>query len=155
MHSLLTHQSSYEDAIWSATLDYSDHATLRITEIEVFTGIIFNKTGVQTRRQRDKSVQLKDDFDRIVQWAEAMISKRKMKTSDERNEEEQTTVDSDDALILSMACLAVGCKKQPSNRSGSGRSGENFQSFKVIAACCAIRHLDAVLSRRQSVAAGC
>jgi hypothetical protein len=50
----------------STCIDYSDHASMSITELEVFTGNIFNKSGIQTRRQRDRSLQLKDKFERIA-----------------------------------------------------------------------------------------
>lgn len=56
----------YEDAIANAALEYSGHATKELTELEVFTGTIFNSTGSKTRRQRDGSMKLKDKLDRIV-----------------------------------------------------------------------------------------
>lgn len=107
---------------------------------------------MQTRRQRDKSVQLKDEFDRIAQWAETMIRKRKRGTPSNRTEGEQLTAGSDDALMLSIACVKVGCIKQRVKQFGSGRAEENLQSFKVIAACCAIKELDVAMNRRQRLA---
>lgn len=38
----------YEDAMCQATMDCSEHAYFPTTELEVSTGNIFNKTGVQT-----------------------------------------------------------------------------------------------------------
>lgn len=135
--------------MWNATQEYSDHASRGITELEVFTGAIFNKSGAQTRRQREKSPQLKDEFDRIARWAEAMIRNRKMKvSSDSKDEQEYASTDSDEGLILSIACLNVGVVKQhKSLRAASGRFEDNFQSFKVVAACCAVRELDAAFQR--------
>jgi hypothetical protein len=122
---------SYEDAISNAALEYSDHATKEITELEVFTGTIFNKTGVQTRRQRDGSLRLKDEFDRILQWTASMIRKRDHSSRD--------------CLVLSMACLEVGnMRMQRAVQLGKGRYGDDLQSFRVIAACCAMRELDVV-----------
>lgn len=144
---MLTPEYSYEDAVWNATFDYSDHAALRLTELEVFTGVIFNKSGVQTQRQRDRSLQLKDEFDRIAKETEAMIRKSKMKVSGNTTEEDRITTGSDDGLLRSIACLNVGCTRNRSESSGE-RFGDEFQSFKVIAACCVIREMDAAISRR-------
>lgn len=149
MFLLLTSVCRYEDAIWDVTLECSDHAAKRITELEVFTGSIFNKSGAQTRRQRDRSIRLKDEFDRITQWAEAMIRKKGTKVSDDANKEQQLSADPGGALVLSIACLNVGiAKERQSARLGSGRSEEQFQSFKIIAACCAVRELDAAINRK-------
>lgn len=147
---------SYEDAISNATVDYSEHAAMGITELEVFTGNIFNKSGVQTRRQQDKSFRLKDEFDRIAKWAEAMMRKREIMTLEDQDEEQQGATDSpNEALILSLACLSVGCVKDEGNSpSGPGRrSGGDFHSFKVVAACCAIREFDLAI-KRANIAAG-
>lgn len=64
--------NSYEDEISYATQKFSDHPFLPITELEVFTGTLFNKSGGQTRRQRDRSIQLKDEFDRITKSTEVL-----------------------------------------------------------------------------------
>ncbi|KAJ4291658.1 hypothetical protein N0V90_009553 [Kalmusia sp. IMI 367209] len=139
---------AYEDAIYNATLDFSDHATRRITEIEVFTGTIFNVSGVQTRRQRDRSLRLKDEFDRIVRWAETLIRKRTTRNDDKQNGDGESSEDPNKALVLSIACLDIS--RWTESRSfgfKSGRSYEEFQSFKVISACCAIRELNAAVRR--------
>jgi hypothetical protein len=152
----------YEDAISAATMDYSEHASMCISELEVFTGNIFNKSGVQTRRQRDKSIQLKDEFDRIAHWTEGMIRKRR--TADLANEKHDDNTDGDDsssaadphsALELSIACLQVGCGRERRDRSGGwGRGSDGgHQSFKVVAACCLVKELDLAL-RRVEIAAG-
>ncbi|KAH7410523.1 rna-dependent rna polymerase [Phaeosphaeria sp. MPI-PUGE-AT-0046c] len=127
---------AYEDAIANAALEYSDHATKELTELEVFTGTIFNSTGSQTRRQRDGSIKLKDEFDRIVRWTASMI-----KTGSHRS---RTLAE--DSLALSIACLEVACTtSQRSCRLGAGRHKNEWQSFKIIAACCAIKELDNAL----------
>ncbi|KAI0393227.1 RdRP-domain-containing protein [Xylariaceae sp. FL0594] len=66
-------RQAYEDMIWSATIDFSEHASKAITELEVFTGAIHNRTGIQTRRQRDTSTRLKDEFDRITRWVNGLM----------------------------------------------------------------------------------
>ncbi|KAF2115325.1 RNA dependent RNA polymerase-domain-containing protein [Lophiotrema nucula] len=146
---------AYEDAISNATLEYSDHAAIRITELEVFTGNIFNKSGAQTRRQRDKSLQLKDEFNRIAQWAEGMIRKRSIAIPEDDDEEQELSSDNDGALALSIACLRVGqLMESRESRLRAGRTEGEFQSFKVVAACAAIRELDAAIKRAERVVGG-
>lgn len=149
---------AYEDAMWSETSDFSDHAYMQISEVEVFTGTIFNKTGTQTRRQRDRSVKLRDSFDQMAKWTEAMIRKRNLQTMDDDEEGEHAAIaNPDEALKLSIACLHVGMLKDLKTKGYTHTDGE-FQSFKVMAACCAMRELDAALKRKslrdQAVAAG-
>lgn len=124
------------------SLEFSDNASLRITELEVFTGAIFNATGVQTRRQRDRSIQLKDEFDSLVQQTEAVIRKKSARPPGEQLDEAQMMAHCKTALRSSMACLNVACFKEEGRRSGWRRVDEVFQSFKVIAACCVIKELD-------------
>jgi hypothetical protein len=123
---------SYEDAISNAALEYSDHATKELSEMEVFTGTIFNSTGVQTRRQRDGSIRLKDEFDRIARWTVSMI-----------RESSQLSKLTEGSLALSIACLEVGnTKAQYASGMGMGRRKSELQSFRVIAACCALKELE-------------
>jgi hypothetical protein len=102
---------------------------------------------VQTQRQRDKSLRLKDEFDRITQWTETMIRKPEMGGQSSSTDEDRIIAGSDDGLALSMACLHVGLKRKQSRRFEAGRFDGKFQSFKVIAACCVIRELDAAMKR--------
>ncbi|KAI1106408.1 RdRP-domain-containing protein [Jackrogersella minutella] len=143
-------REAYDGAIWSSTMDYSDNFTKGLTELEVFTGCIFNKSGVQTRRQRDKSVRLKDDYDRIAKWVEGLIRKKGVQV----REDDENHSDSDgesvnhrpgeldlgysaSALELSIACLSVGMTES----NNFGRANNNFQSFKIVAAQCALTEL--------------
>ncbi|KAL7623670.1 hypothetical protein AAE478_005222 [Parahypoxylon ruwenzoriense] len=179
-------RQTYEDAIWSATMDYADNTSKRLTELEVFTGCIFNKNGVQTRRQRDKSIRLKDDYDRISKWVRDLIRKRGSKTDEDENYDgdEEDDLDqnggaslggngeyeSDDkpsgyeygptkspdatvrnvlALELSIACFHAGIA---ASRAFSGRGDGDFQSFKVIAAQCALSELEAALTEQRTTA---
>ncbi|KAI0909356.1 RNA dependent RNA polymerase-domain-containing protein [Ustulina deusta] len=153
-------RQAYDDMIWTATIDHSDHSSKGITELEVFTGTIFNKSGVQTRRQRDTSTRLKDEFDRIVKWVEALIRKQDVKSSkDLQDGVEEDSLDGYDgegailetgstALELSIACLHVGVIGQDRHRSNKRNAGD-FESFKVIAAHCALRELDIAISEKE------
>ncbi|KAF1921282.1 RNA dependent RNA polymerase-domain-containing protein [Ampelomyces quisqualis] len=129
---------AYEDAISNAALEYSEHASKEITELEVFTGTIFNSSGVQTPRQRDGSVRLKDEFDRILSWTASMI----------RKGSHPSAALSEDILALSIACLDVGiASTQRATRLSMGRRKAGLESFRVVAACCAFRELDAAVTR--------
>lgn len=139
---------SYEDAIYSATLDYSSHPTQSLTELEVFTGSIFNPSGVQTRRQRDRSLQLKDEFERIARWIENLIRRRTVKAAGENGGDAKGPEDPLEALVFSIACFEVSQVSQKhGHRSRSGRAADEYQSFKIVSACCAIKELDETLKR--------
>ncbi|RYP53397.1 hypothetical protein DL768_001642 [Monosporascus sp. mg162] len=145
---------AYEEAIQVATVDYSEHVSVPISEVEVFTGCIFTKSGTQTRRQRDKSIRLKDEFDRIAKWIESLIRKQKIESrvdDDADDDDEGQTEYGVSGLELSVACLHVGCA--PNRAVAASRTREVFQSFKVIAASCVLRELDFAI-KRQEIAAG-
>ncbi|KAF1842606.1 RdRP-domain-containing protein [Cucurbitaria berberidis CBS 394.84] len=142
---------AYEGAIATTTLDYSEHAAISITELEVFTGSIYNRSGVHTRRQRDKSLRLRDEFERIAKWAQGVMRKRDIATEEEGQNDEADTPD--EALALSLACLHVGCINDTGKSSSDlvRRGGSPFYSFKVVAACCAVKELDAAIRRAETV----
>lgn len=150
--------------VWSATLSYADHSSKGITELEVFTGMIFNKSGVQTRRQRDTSMRLKDEFDRITKCIEGYI--RKPDANQSQDVPESVAEESHDGyyedstapereftpLELSIACLHAGVVKD-SRHSSRKRNAQEFESFKVIAAHCALRELEFAV-RQKDIANG-
>ncbi|KAF2963850.1 hypothetical protein GQX73_g9725 [Xylaria multiplex] len=152
-------RQAYDDMIWTATLEYSDHSSKGITELEVFTGTIFNKSGTQTRRQRDTSIRLKDEYDRIVKWVEGLIRKQDAGSShnilgnleddslDGYADESDGLEMSSTALELSIACLHVGILRG-GDRSSNKRNVGDFESFKVIAAHCALRELENAVRQR-------
>ncbi|KAI1456489.1 RdRP-domain-containing protein [Annulohypoxylon moriforme] len=165
-------REAYDDAIWSATMDYSDNFTQGLSELEVFTGCIFSKSGIQTRRQRDKSVRLKDEYDRISKWVEGLIRKKEVKMREDEGNEDHTNADdtnADDtndepsnhdadsldpglglsALELSIACLHVSTEKS----DNSGRSKVDLQSFRIVAAQCALTELNLALARQEAALA--
>ena len=61
----LTYERRYEDAIYGVMINCADHPNQPLEELEVFIGFIMNKRGAQTHRQRDRSIKLKDEFERI------------------------------------------------------------------------------------------
>ncbi|KAL3429117.1 RNA dependent RNA polymerase-domain-containing protein [Aspergillus tetrazonus] len=57
---------TYEDAMSDAMANFSEHPIYPLSELEVFIGQILNNSGVQTNRQRERSIKLKDEFERIA-----------------------------------------------------------------------------------------
>jgi hypothetical protein len=142
---------SYEDAIFTVMQDYSTHPTQPLTELEVFTGNIFSGSGVQTRRQRDRSLQLKDEFDRIARSFENLIRRRTTASSAKQDDQSNAAEDPMEALMMSLACLEVSQGKGThGDRSANGRMNDEYQSFKIISACCVIRELNAANKRAEA-----
>jgi hypothetical protein len=130
----------------------------------VFIGEIFNKSGSQTRRQKDRSIKLKDEYSRIARWAESQIRKRPMSTLSAEQDEYDgyddvgeaasrssvTGISASDtsleALELGIACLFVACAPQRNSTKAGRHLGDENQSFKVVSACCIVKELDKALS---------
>ncbi|KAL2174451.1 RNA dependent RNA polymerase-domain-containing protein [Thermothelomyces heterothallicus CBS 202.75] len=131
---------AYEDAIHGVMVDLADQPHQPLTELEVFVGYIINKRGVQTPRQRDRSVKLKDEFEHIATWI----------THEMRNPPSVRGYTSElDALELCLACLCIGCEKRSRDTRPRPRSSaRNLESFKVVAAATLIQELSALQKRR-------
>ncbi|KDN62798.1 putative RNA dependent RNA polymerase [Colletotrichum sublineola] len=155
----------FEDTVSGFMIQYSDNHMKQLTEVEVFCGSIFNKTGSQTRRQKDNSKKLKQDFDRLADHITQQM-RRKV-----RNVEGSATVvhdgvdptidkeapghaDVDDldrllapnreALEMSYACLMVGLTV---DHDVDYEHWAQLQSFKVIAASVLLRELTELANR--------
>lgn len=139
--------NSYEDSIYNVMIDYSGLPTQALTELEVFTGSIFSASGVQSRRQRDRSLQLKDEFDRIARWTENLIRRRTSANGKSNEDDYEPYESSNGTLALSIACLQVSHLKEVQGIGKMGRSKDDLQSFRVISACCVMRELNAATKR--------
>jgi hypothetical protein len=124
---------SYEEDIHGIMIDGADHPHQPLKELEVFVGFIMNKSGVQTRRQRDRSVKLKDEFERITTYIA-----REM-----RNPAPASVTSELDALELCLACLYVACHKEEGELRGPRHrsSTHGLESFKIVAAATLLREL--------------
>ena len=137
---------SYEDAIHNAMVDFSDNPTRPLTELEVFVGCIINKSGVQSTRQRDKSVKLKEEFDRISTRISRMIANYRLPGGAPEAAQAAALLpgSSLDGLAMAIACLHVGCE-EAERQAEKGRRhkllGDGFQSFKIVAATVLTREL--------------
>lgn len=124
----------YNDGVVDLMTQFSEHPIKPITELEVFIGNIMNRSsgGVQTRRQRDNSIKLKEEFDQVAAWVA-----RSMRNV--RPDVEPTGYQSEfDNLHLCMACVHVGGEKD----SGDGGYFANLQSFRIVAACALLAELN-------------
>ncbi len=122
----------YDDAIFGLMTQWSDHPTQPLTEIEVFVGFILNKKGFQGNRQRDRSIKLKDEYDRI-----AMGIARKMQTPATATLGEKLKM-----LELCFACVHIGCEKSGVVKRRSRKSPNEGQSFRVLAASALMSELN-------------
>ncbi|KAL2262909.1 hypothetical protein VTK26DRAFT_9050 [Humicola hyalothermophila] len=135
---------AYTDAIHGLTIDFAEHPHKPLTELEVFIGLIINRTGVHSRRQRDKSVRLKDEYEHVATW---ILQEMHNPTSVSGHTSEL------DALELCLACLYVGCLSEKEAReygtTGAGKRnavGES-ESFKVVAATALLKELSSLEKR--------
>lgn len=126
-------KTRYEDAISSARNNYSDHPIKPLSELEVFIGFVMTRSGVQTRRERDQSAKLADEFERIATWITAQMRRH--------GKDSSLPGDSCDSLDLCLACLAVGCLREKGARRRRDEHGE-LKSFIVVAACALLAELD-------------
>ncbi|KAI3540164.1 RNA-dependent RNA polymerase [Colletotrichum filicis] len=154
----------YEDHLFSAMTTYSDSHLKQLTEVEVFCGSIFNKTGAQTRRQKDNSMKLKQEFDRL---ADLMVQQMRRKFRNVGDKAAQPTdiynnpaptgtrqIDDDierllapnkDALEMSYACFMVGLL--PSTDLERGHRATQLESFKIISAGVLLKELTELANR--------
>lgn len=115
-------------------VDNADHPHQPLRELEVFVGFVINKSGVQTRRQRDSSVKLKEEFEHITAGI----------TREMRNPTAPAggLFRELDALELCLACLNVGCEREYRGlRPGRRVSSQDLESFKIVAAAAVMREL--------------
>jgi hypothetical protein len=101
------------DKMWH----FSENPRSCLTEIEVFCGFILNKRGSQTARQRDSSIKLKEEIDRIMTWFVKMIRDQGQRTDLETLSTTTETSSApdrrrEDVIELCWACVAVACMKK-------------------------------------------
>ncbi|KAJ0413452.1 RNA dependent RNA polymerase-domain-containing protein [Aspergillus carlsbadensis] len=127
-------RASYENAIYGAMKDFSEHPINLITELEVFIGHILNKTGVQTHRQRERSIKLKDEFDRIASWILTQMRPAGPITG---------YAGEFDNLERCLACVHVA--GEPDTKDSGHRRGRwtGFDSFRVVAASALLMEIEA------------
>lgn len=108
---------------------FSDNPRACITEVEIFCGFILNKRGSQTRRQRDSSIKLREEMDRIIDWVVNLIRDRGNSSRQE------------DVVELCWACVMVDFTKDPNMAEAYHGMGE-LKSFRIVVAYCLLREMD-------------
>ncbi|KAK4183734.1 RNA dependent RNA polymerase-domain-containing protein [Podospora australis] len=137
---------AYEDAVFSTMIGCSDHPYQPLRELEVFVGFIINKSGIQSNRQRDKSIKIKDEFERITNW----IIKDMCNPSSEDGQPGEFA-----ALELCLACVHIGCIDQFRETEAWNRSSsQDLQTFKIVAASALIRELNVLEAQTAGVSSG-
>ncbi|OAA55404.1 RNA-dependent RNA polymerase [Cordyceps fumosorosea ARSEF 2679] len=157
----------YEDSVGDNMWHFSENPRRRISEAEVFCGSVLNRQGIQSRKQREASMRLKEETDRHMAWIAKLIhdgiTKKKTEEGgagavayhdydsgdDDDDDDDDDESDGDgeeyDALRLAWACLVVGCAKtkvEPGRDEEEEEEGEEeLQSFRVVAAACLLREL--------------
>ncbi|GLA40306.1 hypothetical protein AnigIFM63309_007923 [Aspergillus niger] len=134
----------YEEAVFSARNNYSEHPIDPLSELEVFIGSVMNKGGVQTRRQRDQSNKLADEFDRISTWIVGQMRAGSSSESPITSLSDQLK-----PLEFCLACIHVGGE---SNKDPARRRREVYgeiKSFRVVAACALLFELDLIEKGRK------
>lgn len=107
----------------SIMVEYGQHPSRPLSELEVFVGDILGKTGVQNRHQREQSKTMKERFEEDTTFIVNCI----LKDGDES---------SDEALARSIACLAVSL-----TGSSSIKRRENLCSFRYVAAAVCLKEV--------------
>ncbi|KAE8149813.1 RNA dependent RNA polymerase-domain-containing protein [Aspergillus avenaceus] len=123
-------RATYEDAITTTMDSFSDHPTKPISELEVVIGCIIGQNGAPTRRQRDRSVKLQDEFERIATWITGSICQKS-----------GTAVES---LEFCLACVHAGNYETDSGRHRRKDIYGELRSFRIVAACALLAALDLV-----------
>ncbi|KAF5012175.1 hypothetical protein FDECE_1765 [Fusarium decemcellulare] len=150
-------RSLYEATIVDKMWHFSENPRSCLTEIEVFCGFILNKRGSQTRRQRDSSIKLKEEIDRIMTWIVKLIRDRGQGNDAETLSTMTETSSApnrwrEDVVELCWACVAVACitkENAPIVYHGTGE----LKSFRVVAACCLLKELNN-LARKMDASSG-
>ncbi|KAL4862886.1 hypothetical protein BDV12DRAFT_178207 [Aspergillus spectabilis] len=125
---------AYETAITTTMNAFSLHPLLPITELEVFLGQILNNTGVQTHRQRERSIKLKDEFERIASWILVQMRPPGLATG---------YTSAYDTLERCLACFHVAGEQGSMWRAGHKRGGwEGLESFRVVSACAVLMEVE-------------
>ncbi|KAM0414583.1 hypothetical protein ACHAPT_013578 [Fusarium lateritium] len=148
----------YESAVLDNMWQFSENARSCLSEVEVFCGFILNKRGGQTRRQRDSSIKLKEEIDRVMTWIVKQIRDRGVGNDAETM---STVTESsaapnqwrEDVVELCWACVAVACipkEHAPLVYHGTGE----LQSFRVVAACCLLKELNNLVQKMDASSGG-
>ncbi|KAF4505843.1 hypothetical protein G6O67_007753 [Ophiocordyceps sinensis] len=149
----------YEDSVYDSMWHFSDNPRTGITEVEVFCGSVLNKKGSQTRQQRDMSIRLKEETDRVLSWMVNLIRKRGgADDSDLHSVTSRDTAaesrDKEEVIQLCWACMVVGCVTDTNMAPETYHGDGDLRSFRVVAAACLLREMGAMRAQVSAAMAG-
>ena len=134
---------------------YAENSRTPLSEVEAFCGSILNKRGSQTRRQRDSSIKLKEEVDRMMSWVAELIRDRGSEGSNVQppssldGKEDAAEEDSrkrEAVIQLCLACVTIGSTNDTrvGNVTRHREPTTSLVSFRVLAACCLLREFNAL-----------
>ncbi|ETS02243.1 RdRP-domain-containing protein [Trichoderma reesei RUT C-30] len=144
----------YEGEVVDNMYRFSDSPRAPIKEVDVFCGSILNPRGSQTRRQRDSSIKLKEEMDRVMSFYVKQMRDRggASDTADDAastaaEEVARSERETMNAVELCWACVIVGSEAV----HGRGYMGDQkpLESFRVVAASCLVKELNELLTRKR------
>ncbi|PHH65799.1 hypothetical protein CDD81_1526 [Ophiocordyceps australis] len=153
----------YEDATSDSMWQFTDNPRMAISEVEFFCGSVLSKEGTQTRRQRDSSIRLKEETERIMAWISGLMrrtgsSDRQGQDADHADQAEEETEVSvawrTETLRLCWACFLVGGMRDKKEAPDNYHGKLSMQSFRVVAATCLMRELIALRSESNAARVG-
>lgn len=143
---------------------FSDRPRTGISEVEVFCGSVLNKRGSQTRQQRDLSIGLKEEMDRVLTLMDKLIRKRgsvEGLDSGSNYDIDSYSVanldgsrDREEVIQLCWACLVVGCETDRSTAPEAYRGDGDLRSFRVVAAACLLKEMGIMRAQVSAAMAG-
>ncbi|KAJ2969240.1 hypothetical protein NQ176_g8770 [Zarea fungicola] len=153
-----TLRNCYEEALLNNMTQFSSNPRVPVTETEAFCGDVVNKTGSQSRQQRDLSTKLKDEMDRLMNWIAWLIRNPEDKTGGPESQILAHTLQGGaptssrlpssgrlNALEMSVACFQISMQRKPAPAfPGRREKSDGLQSFRVIAAACMLNELETV-----------
>ncbi|ATY61703.1 RNA dependent RNA polymerase [Cordyceps militaris] len=153
----------YERGLRELMQQFSYNPRMAVTETEAFCGDILNKTGAQSRRQRDLSMRMKEEMDRLMSWIVklirnpearfggpggngdgALVSPARLQSLEMAVACFQIDLERDATLAATAPAPAAGGDGERRTRGRRSVGGERIQSFRVIAAACMLNELEAV-----------
>ncbi|KAL7931687.1 RdRP domain-containing protein [Trichoderma chlorosporum] len=149
----------YELDVSNSMWQFSDNPRTHIQEVEAFCGSILNPRGSQTRRQRDSSIKLKEEMDRVMSFIVKLIRDRSGGGSADADDAASVATEDDgqserermNAVELCWACVVVGSEQHSGDGKGQGYHGgeKPLESFRVVAASCLVKELNELLARKR------
>ncbi|KAL6864502.1 RdRP domain-containing protein [Trichoderma novae-zelandiae] len=145
----------YEGDVTNNMYQFSDSPRAPIKEVEAFCGSILNPRGSQTRRQRDSSIKLKEEMDRVMSFFVKQMRDRGGGAIGTTDDAASTATDEDrkserermNTVELCWACVIVG--SMPVNGQSYMGDQKPLESFRVVAASCLVKELNELLTRKR------